>query len=98
MRGVVEIIEQYLEVYEIFRPCPDALIGNKEVWDEIADAVILYDKYKKSEDKVKIDDAVIELSTLTEIQLRRAENALCKLITKTDWEFIFKTKKERRGG
>jgi len=79
-------------------PIIDALIGNKEIWEEIADAVILYDKYKKSEEKIKIDDAVIELSTLTEIQLRRAENALRKLIAATDWESRFDAEKERRGG
>jgi transcriptional regulator with XRE-family HTH domain len=79
-------------------PIIDALIGNKEVWAEITDAVILYYKYKKSEEKVEIDDVVIELSTLTEIHLRRAENALRKLITTTNWGTRFKTEKERQGG
>ena len=79
-------------------PVIDALIKNKEIWEEIADAVILYDKYKKSNEKVQIDDVVIELATLTEIHLRRAENALRKLIEATDWESRFKAKKERQDG
>ena len=74
----------------------NALIGNKDVWGEIADSVILYDKYKNSEEAPQIENFVIELSTLIDIYIRKAENALRNLIVKTDWQTYFKAEKERQ--
>ena len=81
-----EKMQDFFNERSVKIPVIDAIIGDSDIWNEIADAIILHTKYKNSDKKLEIDGVIVELSTLTEIHLRRAENALRKLIVNKNWE------------
>ena len=92
--SIVKLAAEHFNNNDRKIPVIDALIEYSDAWEEITESIILYDKYRTSNNQIKIDDMILDSSTLMEAYIRRAENALRKMIDIIDWEVKFKSEKK----
>ena len=93
--SIVKLAHEHLNNNDRKIPVIDALIEHSDTWEEITEAIILFDKYRTTNNQIKIDDMILDSSTLMEAYIRKAENALRNMIDIIDWEVKFKSSEKK---